>query len=316
MNVLLIGPLFANAGHGAECGIFDALVNLGLNVSCFDPRTNDIVTHADGQERMFRHGWHEFTRAHTDWDLILCPGPGLPPKLYESGLLDMVNGTKVLWNSEPIRLANYRQRVKSQKDSFDIIATFDESELPLYEKMGVDRSFFLPQAFNPQWYKPLHFEPTYDFAFVGSVGGKWQNRIAFLNSVRHICDKNQWNFVAKQTFSAIEVNKIYNSARVVLNLGLYHEKQGPLGAFRSYALQQRIFEAIGAGRVTLTHDLGTETNQVLAQNRDVVCYSGPQDLEQSMSYAIKNWKDLSNNVLNIRNNHSYESRMNQLLGFI
>lgn len=314
LRVLLIGPLVANAGHGAEVGIYDALVELGHDVICFDPRVNRFIAEYDDVTPVFGT-FGELANQIPDWDVVLCSGPGLPPKLHELGALDLVNGLKVMWNSEPIRLANYRERVSAQKDSFDVIATFDESELPLYEKMGVE-AFFLPQAFNPQWYKPLHDTPVLDFAFVGSVGGKWQNRIPFIRAVGHICDKNGWTFDVCQTFDAKMVNSIYNSARVVLNLGLYHQEQGPPGAFRSYALQQRIFEAIGAGRVTLTHDFGSETNQVLTPHEDVVTYDGPENLEWAMSYARTYWDDLADNIKRVRDQHSYRARMEQLTEYV
>lgn len=318
-RILLIGPLIANAGHGAEEGIFDALCELGHDVYCYDPRVNQIVRRdpyglTSQDDVTSRYGsFEKFSEEISGWDLILCVGPGLPPKLYESGILDLVEGKKVLWNSEPIRLEHYQDRIASQAISFDLICTFDESEIPLYEDLGCCNVMFLPQAFNPKWYKPTNPNPITDFMFVGSIGGKWKNREPFLKMVGNICERNQWSLGIKQTFNANIVNALYNDAKVVLNLGLYHPETGASSDFKAFALQQRIFEAIGAGRVTLTHDFGVDTNQILMPCENVVCYDGPDNLEWSMQYALTHWDDFSDNILKVRDKHNYKSRMETLI---
>ncbi|MCK5617419.1 glycosyltransferase [Candidatus Pacearchaeota archaeon] len=309
-RILLIGPLIANAGHGAESGIYDALVDLGHKVFCYDPRADQVVSRHAGA---FFKSFASFVRKMPSWDLILCPGPGIPHKLHESGLLNSLEGKKVLWNSEPIRLEHYRERIVNQSYLFDLICTFDESEIPLYQNLGCENVMFLPQAFNPKWYKPKHSNPTNDFVFVGSIGGKWKNREPFLRMVNSICQRNKWSLNVKQTFNANVVNDLYNDSKVVLNLGLYHPETGAPSDLKAFALQQRIFEAIGAGRVTLTHDLGADTNQILIPCQDVVCYDGSENLEWAMQYALTHWDDFSDNILKVRDNHNYKARMETLV---
>ena len=111
-RVLLIGPMFANAGHGAECGIFDALCELGCDVTCWDPRQDKGCSWAPGFDEAAQYEVDPEVDARRgggeEFDLILCPGPGLPDKVLESKLFLTTKGPRVLWNSEPIRLAQYR----------------------------------------------------------------------------------------------------------------------------------------------------------------------------------------------------------------
>ena len=313
MKILLIGPYFANANHGAEVGIYDALISLGHDVIVYDHR-KDLVMQGDASCPA------GLIRVHQgEFDLILCPGPGLPAKVLESPFWENVKGHKVLWNSEPIRLSAYRNKIKDQWQEFDTIFTFDDTEIGLYKEF-VDDSVkvkFLPQAYNPSWYKPIHAQPKFDFAFVGSVGGKWENRMHFLQRVEEICKIHGWNPVFQTgVMNAEHVNQIYNSSKVVLNVGLLHKETpgyGDPSELKSFALQQRVFEAIGAGRVCLTNE--TAGNDVLTEFDNVVFYN-KDNLEWAMGYCMENWELLSDNIIKSRWEHSYEERMKQLIGNI
>ncbi len=311
-KILLIGPIISNSPHSAEGGVYDALHELGHDTVCYDPRVNKIVHGPDMNSSEFVL-FDEFAHQHSVWDVILCLGPGLPPKLYESGILNLVEGFKICWNSEPIRLEHYYDRVIGQSKSFDMIATFDESEIQLYKNAGCNNVIFLPQGYNPKNYTPLHNDPGFDFSFVGSIGGKWQNREPFLRNVISICEKNQWTLNIDQTFDSKEVNRIYNNSKVILNLGLYHQELGNADNMKSFGLQQRIFEAYGSGRVTLTHSVDKHTNQIFKENENIVFYDGLNNLEHQMQYSMNHWQEFSDNIIKTSSDHNYKSRMKRLL---
>jgi len=320
-KVLLVGPLFANAGHGAECGVYDALKELGCEVANLDCRVNQFVDLRGNIYTDIADICDPGLCMSEDYDIVLCLGAGVSPALYESGFLNSVKGKKILWNSEPIRLPVYRGKIEAQHEAFDLICTFDESEVPLYEEMGCKEVMFLPQAYNPEWYEvesdvtPRLGDIVADFIFVGSIGGKWINRQVFLSTINGICAKNAWSFAVQQTFDAKTVNKYYRNSKVVINLGLFLPELGPANKFRGHGLQQRIFEAAGAGRVCLTNEIAKGSNDIFTDHQDIVFYN-EESLEWSMNYCMDHWEELSENVVAGRDKHNYAARMKTLLSHV
>ena len=137
-NILLIGPLWGNAAHGAEPGIYDALIELGHNVSVWDHRvrrykiagSNDLNTIELDTENA------DIFSDLEKQEIVLAPGPGQIPEILNSKMFKATQGAlRIMWNSEPVRLGNYKARVESNKKHFQVFATFDESEIPLYKQV-------------------------------------------------------------------------------------------------------------------------------------------------------------------------------------
>jgi hypothetical protein len=303
VKILLVGPIFANAGHSAEEGVYDALRALEHEVDVWDHRAQSYQW-SDGS----KHKCQGMVPAGKPFDVVLCLGPGLPKSVLESILFKSLNGIKVLWNSEPIRLPAYREKLVSQKGVFKKFFSFDESELPIYRELGFDADW-LPQGFFSQWYQPLDQKLTADICMIASFGGKWCNRLHLINRVRKA--KFELNAYAGM-FNAVEVNRLYNAHKVVLNLGLYHSDLGPPSNLKSYGLQQRIFEAVGAGRVCVTNSIPAGTNELFEDRKNILFYDS-QNLEEVIQYGLDNWLELTDNVRAIRKDHTYEARMKQLL---
>jgi spore maturation protein CgeB len=313
MKVLLVGPYYSNAKHGAEVGIFDALKACGHEVGIWDYRTKTF-TFTNGTILGSIEADLPADQPDLDmnYDVVVVPGAGLVDSVLHSKLWKSIKGTKVLWNSEPVRLENYAGRVARNKADFDFFCTFDESEIPVYKKrLGID-AHWLPQAFNPNWYKPLnlpHSQTTRNFAFIGSVGPKWDHRQMFLQRV-----DSQFALTTALIFDAQVVNRVYNSHLAVLNLGLYLPEFGPMVDFRGEGLQQRIFEAIGSGKICITNEINKGTNQLFTDREDIVYYNS-DNLEEVLAYVLTNDKErerMEANVLAIREQHSYEARMRTL----
>ena len=296
MKVLLLGPYFSNSTHGAEVGIYKGLVENQHDVCVYDYRVSKGFCQGYFDDIIF-----DFNKLSFDPDMVLCPGPGIPEKIYNTQLWKSFKCPKVIWSSEPIRLKNYRDRMKQQRDLFDFFFTFDESEISLYKQLGISARW-LPQAYNPEWYKPLGQKDDGFFTFVGSVGGKWHNRQKFLARVA-----SSFPLKIQTVFSAVKVNEIYNESLGVLNLGLYHEELGPPENIRSYGLQQRIFEAIGAGKVPITHEVETSLFPP-----DTVIFYNKDNLEERIQYMLNHKADLERNILDIRDEHTYTKRLEVL----
>lgn len=312
MNILLISPFFSGQKHRAEIGVVNALRQLNHNVSIWDHR-----------EHKFRHNdlsvEDNFDPNLTNiksYDLILSLGPGLSQMVLDSVLWRKTKAIRAIWNSEPIRLPQYYSRFEKQKDEYDYIFTFDESEVPIYEKAFnlKGRVFYLPQGFNEEWYTPLNIEPHKDLVFVGSIGDKWGNRVHFLNRIM----KSFPNQLTVGTlFEADKVNHIYNNHKAILNLGLYHTSLGPPENLKSFGLQQRIWEAYGAGKVCITNEIPNKSNPLLKHKRDILFYN-ENNLEEIIYFALNdsNRLKMENFIRNNRLNHTYKSRMYQMIDVI
>lgn len=321
MKVLLVGPYWGNANHGAECGIYDALVELGYQVSIWDYRTRRY--RLAGSERndlgdVDPNNPGDLVFADTsDAEVTLVPGAGLKPDVLESRLWrNTVGSVRALWNSEPIRLGNYRGRIEANRDHFQVFFTFDESEIPLYKEMGIDASF-LPQGFNPAWYFPQKLPASQRWAqhmcFVGSVGGKWENRIYFLNRIKRAGFKVHIATI----FDATRVNQVYNGHDANLNLGLYCPESGPVENLKAFGLQQRIFETIGAGKICVTNEIPYGTNKLFEDGKHVLFYNAT-NLEEVIAKVLdrKFRKEMEQSIAEIRDQHTYKARMERLLSIV
>lgn len=304
MEILLLGPLVANAKHGAEVGIYDACKKLGHNVKCWDYRANVLVL--DQTIRPFVG--QEIISA----DLVLCPGAGVTNQVLESITWKASRAFKVLWNSEPIRLENYKGRIKEQKGKYNYYFTFDESEIPLYNDLGIHAVSFLPQAFNPNWYFEMPLNEIKDICFVASFGGKWLNRQILAERVA-----KKYNISCITAFDAKYVNHVYAEHKLVLNLGLWTSQSGPPEDFKAFSLQQRIFEAIGSCKVVITGEIPSDTNKLFTNKHDILLYN-KDNLEEVIEYGLndENRRRIQDNIRAIRANHTYEKRIERLIDII
>lgn len=320
MKILIIGPYFQNnkiSKHNAEVGVYEALKELGYEVSLWDHRSEKYLYKNEILEAPQDCSNKGVLVDAFGANLTLCMGPGLTDEIAESSIFEATKGSlRVLWNSEPIRLKNYKERIQKNKDRFNIFFTFDESEVPLYRNIGIE-ALWLPQAFNPSWYKPLDLPRSQKFSnalcFIGSVGGKWINRQWLLERAR------QENILVHCTsvFDAEKVNQIYNIHDGVLNLGLYCPESGPVENFKAFGLQQRIFETIGAGQICITNAIPTETNKLFEHGKNILFYNKNNFKEIcEIVFDKKEKKKIQDNVLKIRENHTYSDRMLTLIDVV
>jgi spore maturation protein CgeB len=122
------------------------------------------------------------------------------------------------------------------------------------------------------------------------------------------------------TFDANVVNTIYNEHHVVLNLGLYFSELGSPEYLSSYAFQQRVFEAIGAGTPCLTHrpaDIaGTPNQQYMFKEGEHILYYDNDSFDSILRHLNANptyLNPIRENVLKIREQHTYKARMETLI---
>jgi hypothetical protein len=105
MEVVLVGPIIGNALHGAEVGIFDALVELGHHVLAIDPRV-DKQMNSSGEVFPIDY------EAKIHANIILCPGAGIHGgEVVVSGELDKLLTAKNNY-SDSLTLAYLRGEKK------------------------------------------------------------------------------------------------------------------------------------------------------------------------------------------------------------
>lgn len=299
MRITVVGPYFANGNiskHNCEVGVFEALQKLGHEVNLYDPRSDRYIQNSP-------------TGTPGDVDIILCPGCGTQPKVFDMPWWYHSNALKVNWNSEPLRLPEYMSKLSMQASQFDFFFTFDESEIPLYNSLGIEKVAWLPQAYHPAWYKPLDTPPIADICFVGSVGGKWLNRV-------HLIQRLQKSFavsVVQGLFDAEMVNRVYNCHKLVLNLGLFTPQSGPVELLRGFGYQQRIFEAIGSHKISITNEI--DTPHLLFGHKEDILYYTANNIEEIVAYGLKEStrKEMEYNISKVSAKHTYESRMKEML---
>lgn len=307
MQILLIGPYWGNSDWGSEPGIYDGLCKLGHDVRVWDHRVKRFMS-SDGEAINDYKGHIE---SIEQIDFVLAPGPGLPDPVLNSVYFKSLRCPKILWCCEPLRLPSYYRKMADQKDVFDFFFTFDESEIFLYRRLGIDAKW-LPCAYWQEWYKPIDTirGEANGICFIGSVGGKWDNRNRLVQRMR---DANLPLGYGK-VFDAVRVNEIYNRSKLVLNLGLYCTQSGPPEHLRAYGLQQRIFESIGAGRVCVTNEIPQGSNQIFSHGNDILLYNG-ENLEEIVELGLESPHRvrMEEKILEIRHLHTYKARMEYML---
>lgn len=179
---------------------------------------------------------------------------------------DMLENTTLdLIRAEGARLALWlfdnRERLPlsaSQAPHVDRLFCFERNDAEWFRQQGVDASF-LPQACDPDIYKPLGVPKNIDILFVGNMWNSPRRKEMMLSVVRAFPDrhievyglfqpwyKGVWRWLMrpyKAVFKNVnvppeEVNKLYNRARVVLNIHQELQKDGA---------NPRVFEISGSG---------------------------------------------------------------------
>lgn len=203
---------------------------------------------------------------------------------------------------------------------------YEQDDIPLLkDKYGID-ALFLPQAVDLDYYFPIPDQKKeYDIVFAGNIFNS-DKRKAILNSVvrRYASSKIKiwgiykpwykglWECLTRERRDVYmncnttynELNRDYNSARLVLNI--HHEQQ------RNGA-NPKVYEIAASGAYQIC-DANPYIN-TLFPNNSVGLYDNEAKLFELIDFALDN--DMSSNARIARNiiagNHTFVIRMNQML---
>jgi hypothetical protein len=296
MKVLLVGPLKSNAPHGAECGIANALDKLAYPWDYFDPRLphtqQDIIDKA---------------KANVNADLVLVLGCTPWNDFLETFSKYYPSIPIVNWNSEEIRLPEYRERVDKFGYRFKHIFHFDESALPIYKEMGLEASF-MPQGYDPNRHRYIDVGPRVNsVVFIGSVGGKHWNRQKLIYDLKAAGIPILYQHSMDPEYNS----QIYSKAAACINLGLSINPDKP---YESHGFQQRVFEAWGSSCPVITNrPVGyPETNRMdgLFENGNILFYDdNPVDVVRAYLSSRDNIDSMVWCAKNMKSLHTYYQRL-------
>jgi glycosyltransferase involved in cell wall biosynthesis/Flp pilus assembly protein TadD len=225
----LVGAQETNYPWGFENRLIPALKELGCTVLSTDFRKN-------------RDRLPELLRKPADL-LLVCKGEWIDPRWIR-----LAPCTTALWYAEQVGFpgqcdetaAGRRKELAFNVAAFDHAFSHDEGNLDVYRALGARSASWLPTAMvDPQIHRPLGLAKDIDVIFVGSITPR---RKMLLEAVRR-----RVNVHVANTWDPVEMNRLFNRSRIVLNLHLSDLPN----------TETRIAEVLGAGAFLLTEQLSS-----------------------------------------------------------
>ena len=264
-KVLIIGPDYFNFLPAVE----KAFTRLGweASVAAYDNPIHPYTVWMKWRYKLSRHRerLQERSRAAFDAEIRARFAATRPDLVFilngdilENAALDCFrdNGARTaLW------LFDNRERLpRSSGQAFhvDRLFCFEQEDVEWFRGQGV-KAVFLPQACDPDIYKPLGLRPEIDILFVGNLWNSEKRKQTMLSVIRAFPERKivvyglyqpwykgllQWlRRPYKRIFKNCNVppervNELYNRSRVVLNI---HQELQKSGA------NPRVFEICGSG---------------------------------------------------------------------
>lgn len=203
---------------------------------------------------------------------------------------------------------------------YDYFFTKDSFIKKRLNELGFSNVEFLLEAFDPEVYTPTKKFEEYksDISMVGNI---YDYRLRILNSLKEY-DLKVWGkliFINKDKVRGFyqgrpaisdEKNKIFNSAKIVLNTHNPFEISGA---------NVRLFEICGSGAFQLS-DTTLYTDHLFKNKKEVVFYNNIDELKELAQYYLKNNEERNKIALEghkrVIKEHTYGVRLNQLFKII
>jgi spore maturation protein CgeB len=207
----------------------------------------------------------------------------------------------------------------------DALFCFDQNDVDWYRARG-ESAFFLPQACDPRLYYPIpDIKKDIDILFIGSLYYSPRRKALLTAVAEHFADRKvevygwyqPWfkGLVAwmrrpyKQVFKNVNVsseqaNRLYNRARIVLNVHQEYQKDGA---------NPRVFEICGAGAYQLC-----DWNPYVASlfpDGSVGFYRDAEALVSMIGEALETNTDKAASCAHriVMSEHTFKKRMEQVL---
>ena len=186
--------------------------------------------------------------------------------------------------------------------------------------LGFNNVGFLLEAFDPDIYKPTKKFDEYE-SDISMVGNIYDYRLRILNSLKEYnlkvwgklisVDKNKVKtFYQGRPAILDEKNKIFNSAKIVLNTHNPFEISGA---------NVRLFEICGSGAFQLS-DTTLYTYNLFKNKKEVLFYNNIEELKELTQYYLNNAEERNKIALaghkRVIKEHTYDVRLKELFRII
>jgi spore maturation protein CgeB len=229
----------------------------------------------------------------------------------------------ILWLVDGVDNVNI---VKSVLDKIQHVFVFEPADMN-----KIHGSKYLPQCADSVLYKKMDTKIKYDVSFVGAGHEK---RLGILNEVALFCGekgytfgvfgqykpflkksvKERKNYIhleksigANRKLTPYEVNEIFNSTRI--NLNIHHEQS-------EFGLNPRVFEIMASENFQLI-DNQSELYNYFKEGISMATYKNVDDLKMKIQYFLENEKERKMIARNghelVLRNHLYRNRMETVL---
>ena len=204
----------------------------------------------------------------------------------------------------------------------DMVFSFEQSDVEMLNARGVT-SYFLPQAYDSRVYRPLGLERDIDILFIGNmmyspkrkdvvnrviaafpdrkieVHGLYQPWYKGISAWWHRPHKD---IITNANVTPAQANRLYNRAKVVLNVHQEHQKCGA---------NPRVFEILGSGAYQVC-DANTFL-EVLFSDGGVGLYHSPEEMLSLISEALEPGFHSSCPESGVLDGCTFETRMREVL---
>jgi tetratricopeptide (TPR) repeat protein len=191
--------------------------------------------------------------------------------------------------------------------SFDLIFTTQKNTLPAFRNTGRP-AFWLPWAVDLRIICDHGLDRRFDLAFVGRLDPVNRRKRHFiLETLKARFPVSIFGDRPDNTVDAWELGRIYNQTRIVVNEAI----QGDLNL--------RVFEALAAGTLLLTEDIGDNLTALFTPGRHLATF-GPADLLEKAEYFLRHEEKrraiASEGCTLVRREHHILARARQLLNYL
>ena len=235
MIINMIGSFQRNAPFGTEIAFAKGLKQLGIGVNTWDPSREELTVD---------------TLNDNAAATIIFKDHG---RVSHSALLvrKVLGQITIEYQPDDIRAKGIRGMMGDMRQYCDYAFTFDETGAKVAkEELGYKKAMKLLVTADPELYRPLGLEKKHDFCFVGSMSNpeshaSRREMITILKSAGYDITS------AQDMFDPYEINRMYNSSKVVINHATDMGQEFGTG----YGYQCRHFEAGMAGACLLSNSL-------------------------------------------------------------
>jgi len=337
-KILVAGPSY----RGYVKMIADGFTSCGLKAATLEWRTPKIdlikdvklltskryhVRCQEAQDILNSHRLEETVLSSEPDYVLVVKGARISTTLSRFCLRNDV--TLALWAYDS---AQHVPLIKEIVSDYDLVYFYEPTDLSLFS--DASRSRFLPMAYDPRYYYPIHGDMAnpVDVCFIGGLGdyptrretimrlaGRFPNLVIEVSSDPRlkyspfrIQDYLQFGgreklHFSRRSLSHAEINSVYGRSKICLNIHHAQSKK---------AVNPRTFEILGSGGFLLT-DRRMEGLPDFEIGRDYEFYSSYDELFEKVTYYLQN-RDLMKSISHagyekVLRNHTYYCRAKSIL---